>query len=157
MRSYQLLGPLSRANDLMKHVDTYLLTDLLSKGRPTDHRFQCLLHGQQLAQVDSCSMSSPPPYTVGATKFWATAPSGSSLQSKFPVSTELYIAVRDLLHTLAQMNRDVREYEARTGRIRYNVLGQTITDVLSLSLPHLLAIYIAMNNGTIPKRFIKSS
>jgi len=93
-------------------------------------------------------MSEPPPFIHGVTRFWAIAPSDHSQNKLFPVSRELYFAVRSILNEWAEKLVDVREWENRFRSIQVNIEGQAITEVISVLLPRLQSLYAPMNTGT---------
>lgn len=95
-------------------------------------------------------MSEPPPFVHGVIRFWAIAPLDDSRNKLFPVSRELYFAVRRMLDKCAAKLVNVRECENSFGSTQVNVEGQPITEVLSELLPRLHSIYASMNTGTDP-------
>jgi hypothetical protein len=98
-------------------------------------------------------MSKPPPFIYGVTRFWAIAPSDESQSKLFPVSRELYLAVRIILEKWTEDLVDLRDWDIRkqSRSIQVNSKGQALTEVLSDVIPRLHAIYTAMNTGTYPR------
>ena len=93
------------------------------------------------------AMSKPPPFIYGVTRFWAAVPFDEE-QRRFPVSMELYFAVRRILTLRAKKLVDIRELEMKTRKIQVNVHGETVKELLAQLLPRLHALYVAMNSGT---------
>lgn len=98
-------------------------------------------------------MDRPPPYIVGVPKFWATLPSEGSYEKQFPVSIELFVAVREVLQIWTSEFLEVSEEETRTGQVVLNVFGQVLKEIMAVTVPRLLAIYIAMSDGIHPLSF----
>src|SRR5271155_4316616 len=59
------------------------------------------------------TMSKPPPFIYGVTRFWAIAPSDDSQSKLFPVSRELYFAVRIILKKWTEDLVNLRDWDIR--------------------------------------------
>ena len=101
-------------------------------------------------------MARPPPFVVGEPRFWASILSEDE-EIHFPVSLELYVAVREVLHKWTSKFREVCEFETKTHQTVLNVHGQPMKEVMTLTIPRLLAIYAAINNGTLFSFFCSTS
>ena len=94
-------------------------------------------------------MLPPPPYIFGTPRFWASTPSNKTSARSFPVTVELYVAVREMLKLWNDRYAYVLDYEEKYGKNLVSPQGQPYMETLELTIPRILALYTNINIGSL--------
>ena len=94
-------------------------------------------------------MSLPPPFVYGSPRFWTTLSLADGSKKQFPVSLELYIAIREVLNSWTTTFCLISKSKNNPA-MSLNLQGQSVKEVMMLTVPRLFNIFVAVNNGMHP-------